>query len=62
MQERDKSGALVYLNYTGVVDITPELGKILGEGADAKSTGFGNSCMIPLLHARVRALADSRSH
>ena len=43
---RDKGGALIYLNYNGVVDITPELGKILGGSPDAKSTEFGNSCTI----------------
>ena len=41
---RDKSGALVYLSYGGVVDITPELGLILGGSPDAKTTAFGNSC------------------
>ncbi|KAK0509456.1 hypothetical protein JMJ35_007850 [Cladonia borealis] len=40
---KDKSGGLVYLNYTGVVDITPELGAILQGKPDAKSTEFGNS-------------------
>lgn len=48
IDRRDKSGALIYLNYNGVVDITPELGAILGGSPDAKSTGFGNSCMFPL--------------
>lgn len=42
---KDKeSGAMVYLNYSGVVDITPELGAILQGHEDAKSTEFGNSC------------------
>lgn len=41
---RDKSGALVYLSYNGVVDITPELGLVLGGSPDAKTTPFGNSC------------------
>ena len=41
---RDKSGALVYLSYNGVVDITPELGLVLGGSPDAKTTAFGNSC------------------
>ncbi|KAL2042816.1 hypothetical protein N7G274_004576 [Stereocaulon virgatum] len=41
---KDKgTGSLVYLNYTGVVDITPELGAILGGSPDAKTTDFGNS-------------------
>ena len=48
MWHRDKSGALVYLSYGGVVDITPELGLILGGSPDAKTTAFGNSCKPPL--------------
>lgn len=40
---KDKSGAHVYLHYTGVVEITPELGLILGGKEEAKSTEFGNS-------------------
>lgn len=44
MCSRDKSGALVYLSYSGVVDITPELGLVLGGSPDAKTTEFGNSC------------------
>ena len=39
-----ESGAMVYLNYSGVVDITPEVGAILQGHQDAKSTDFGNSC------------------
>jgi len=34
---------MIYLNYTGIVDITPELGKILGGAPDAATTAFGNS-------------------
>ena len=41
---RDKSGGLIYLNYKGVVDITPALAAILGGNPDAESTPFGNSC------------------
>ena len=41
---RDKNGGVVYLNYTGIVDITPELAAILGKKPDAKTTEFGNSC------------------
>ncbi|KAI4125977.1 MAG: hypothetical protein LQ347_005158 [Umbilicaria vellea] len=40
---KDKSGSMIYLNYTGVVDSTPELGAILGGSPDAKTTPFGNS-------------------
>jgi len=41
---KDKSGAAVYLHYTGVVNITPALGAILGGSPEAKSTEFGDSC------------------
>ena len=34
----------MYLSYSGVVDITPELGLVLGGSPDAKTTEFGNSC------------------
>lgn len=45
MWSRDKSsGGLVYLNYTGIINITPALGAILGGSPDAKSTPFGDSC------------------
>ncbi|KAK4692069.1 RNA polymerase I-specific transcription initiation factor RRN6, partial [Lecanoromycetidae sp. Uapishka_2] len=41
---KDKiSGGLIYLNYTGIVGITPALGAILGGSPDAKSTPFGDS-------------------
>ncbi|MCJ1364625.1 hypothetical protein MMC16_003738 [Acarospora aff. strigata] len=40
---KNKDGAMVYVNYTGVVDITPELGAILGGSPEAKTTDFGNS-------------------
>ena len=46
MWHRDKSGAMIYLHYGGVVDITPELGLILGGSPDAKTTAFGNSCKL----------------
>lgn len=46
---RDKSGAHLYLNYTGVLDITPELGAVLSGSPDAKTTDFGNSCEFVLL-------------
>ena len=44
-QVKDKSGAMLYLNYTGVVAITPELGAILSGKEGAKSTEFGDSCI-----------------
>ncbi|MCJ1241297.1 hypothetical protein MMC14_009301 [Varicellaria rhodocarpa] len=41
---KDRSlGSLLFLNYTGVVDMTPELGMILSGHPDAKTTDFGNS-------------------
>ncbi|MCJ1355905.1 MAG: hypothetical protein MMC33_005898 [Icmadophila ericetorum] len=41
---KDKSsGSMIYLSYTGIVDITPELGAVLGGSPDAKTTDFGNS-------------------
>ena len=40
---KDKSGSMIYLTYTGVVDITPELGAILSASPEAKTTDFGNS-------------------
>ena len=48
MCPRDKSGALVYLSYGGVVGITPELGLVLGGSPDAKTTSFGDSCKCSL--------------
>ena len=42
---KDKiSGGFAYVNYQGVVDLTPELGAILGGEPGAKSTEFGGSC------------------
>ncbi|KAL8965861.1 MAG: hypothetical protein Q9183_003654 [Haloplaca sp. 2 TL-2023] len=41
---KDKgTGALIYVNYTGVIAITPALGKILGGADDAKTTEFGDA-------------------
>jgi len=46
---------MIYINYTGVVDITPELGAILGGSPDAKTTDFGNSCRsLPFLDQRPK--------
>ena len=44
MYARDKSGGLVYISYSGVVDMTPELGLVLSNSPDAKTTEFGGSC------------------
>ena len=42
---KDKAtGGFVYLNYQGVVQLTPELGLVLSGNPDAKSTEFGGSC------------------
>lgn len=46
-QVKDKSGGMLYLNYTGVVRISPELDAILTGKEGAKSTEFGDSCMSP---------------
>jgi hypothetical protein len=35
----------VYLNYTGVVDMTPALGAILSGQSDNTVTPYGSSCM-----------------
>ena len=44
-QRRDKSlSSLIYINYTGVVNMTPELGMILSGHPEAKTTDFGDSC------------------
>ena len=53
---KDKSGGLIYVNYTGVVGITPALGAILSGQQDAKSTEFGDSCMpCSFLHSSSNA-------
>lgn len=40
---KDKSGSYLYVHYSGVVEITPELGMILGGKEEAKTTEFGHS-------------------
>lgn len=45
-QVKDKSGAMIHMSYTGVITMTPELGAILTGKEDAKSTEFGDSCML----------------
>jgi len=40
---KDKSGSYVYIHYSGVVEITPELKLILGGKEEAKTTEFGHS-------------------
>lgn len=47
---------MVYLHYTGVVDITPELGLILQGKPEMKTTDFGNSCK-PSFHKPTLPLA-----
>ena len=61
MAFRDKSGGLVYLNYTGIVDITPELGAILSQKPDAKTTEFGNSCKSSFAGHSVLLSASPKS-
>ena len=41
---KDKTGGTIYLHYTGVVNITPELGAVLSGDPEAKSTEFGDVC------------------
>ena len=44
---RDKAtGGLIYINYTGVLDVTPELVSVLGGKEDAKTTQFGGACEL----------------
>ncbi|KAI9704073.1 MAG: hypothetical protein M1812_008314 [Candelaria pacifica] len=40
---RNNDGALFKLGYTGIIDMTPELEKILGGSPDAKTTEFGSA-------------------
>jgi hypothetical protein len=35
----------IHISYTGIVDITNEMRRILGRSSNARSTDFGNSCM-----------------
>lgn len=35
---------LIYLNYTGIVEITPAVGAILGGSSEAKTTPYGTTC------------------
>ena len=59
---RDKStGGLVYVHYTGVVAITPELGTVLSGHPEAKSTDFGDSCKAPFLSFPLAGLFASPS-
>lgn len=34
----------IHIHYTGIVDITNEMRRILGRSANASSTAFGTSC------------------
>ncbi|KAI4168610.1 MAG: hypothetical protein LQ343_006274 [Gyalolechia ehrenbergii] len=41
---RDKNlGSLIYVHYTGIIGITPDLELVLSGSPDAKTTGFGNA-------------------
>lgn len=48
----------MYAHYTGVVEITPELGAILSGSENAKSTGFGDSCKFAAHHDPFTALMN----
>ena len=50
---RDKSGALFYIHYTGIIAITPELGAVFSASPDAKSTEFGDACKDILMLQRM---------
>lgn len=39
----DQSGAVIGLNYTGVIKVTPGVAAVLGGSADAKTTSFGDA-------------------
>jgi hypothetical protein len=41
----------IHMHYTGILDITNEMRRILGRSANAQSTEFGNSCTVSLLYA-----------
>lgn len=38
-----KTSGLIYINYSGIVDLTEGVVKVLSGAADAKTTDFGNS-------------------
>jgi len=39
----DRQGETIHISYTGIVDITNEMRRILGRSSNARSTDFGNS-------------------
>jgi hypothetical protein len=41
---KDKSGAVINYKYTGILNVTPEVGAILSGSTDAKTTEFGDAC------------------
>jgi hypothetical protein len=49
---KDESGALITLAYTGQIETTEAIFKVLGGAPDAKTIGFGNICeyhaLLPL--------------
>jgi hypothetical protein len=49
----DQSGAVIGLNYTGVIKVTPGVAAVLGGSADAKTTSFGDACTFSLPFANV---------
>ena len=46
---RDTTDSLIYVNYGGVIAMTPGLAKILGGSGDAESTPFGDACTFLLI-------------
>jgi len=39
---KDKRGAVLGFKYSGIVNVTPGVAKVLGGAADAKTTEFGD--------------------
>jgi hypothetical protein len=39
---KDKTGAIIFYKYSGIITLTPEIGAVLSGAAEAKTTEFGN--------------------
>ena len=46
---KDKTGAVISFQYSGIVTMTPDVRAVLGGDPEAKTTGFGNACKLQLL-------------
>ncbi|EXJ71319.1 uncharacterized protein A1O5_05125 [Cladophialophora psammophila CBS 110553] len=49
----------IHIHYTGIVDITNEMRRILGRSVNAKSTEFGNSLSFETGSMRYKALEQA---